>query len=93
MSPRRRRSPSIAPPFTSPDQIPLVCFTRDIARFCRCSEAAIWRKIRARDFSLFPPPRGSNPYSWLKSDLIAYLNQPKLNLQPTGLRPLRRYAK
>jgi hypothetical protein len=91
--PRRRSlSSSIPPPFTSTDEIPLLCYTREIARFCQCRLPTVWRLIRAGDFSRFPPPANSDPYIWFKADLLDFLTQPKLDFQPTGLRPLRRRA-
>ena len=87
---RRRASSSIGPSFTSLDKIPLICYSPEIARLIRKPVPAVWRLIRAGDFSRFPPPRGTNPYTWLKADILAYFHQPKLNLQPSGLRPVRR---
>ena len=82
MPPRRRRS---LRRFTSPAEIPLVCYSQDVARLCGKTLPTIWRKIRDGDWSAFPPPTGTNPYTWLKADLLAYLQQSQL-----ALRRLRR---
>jgi len=83
--PRRRRL--FARPFTSFADLPLVLYTRDIARLYRLSIFTVWRKIRAGTFH--PMPTGINPYTWQKADILADFMQLRLDMRP-GPRRLRR---
>ena len=79
--PRRRRS--FGRPFTSVAEIPLVLYVRDMARLKRRSVFTIWRKLR--DGTFHPRPSSTDPYTWLKADILEDLAQLQL-----GMRRLRR---
>ena len=88
---RRRRASSssrIPPRFTNTDAIPLVLHTRDYGRVYGYTVNTVWRKIR--DGTIEVPPSGTHPFTWRKADVLADLVQPKLTLQPSGLRRYQR---